>query len=154
MLYLCFKLMVSKSVKLGYRSNGELKKVDNFKNLGSAITRDGKSRWKLPWRKKQFTLDKQVRNIELKKKSVRLCLEHCFIWLRNLDTMKIGAEVFGEFWNVVLEEKGEGKMARESSEKTLLNNILRRKANWVGRNQRRNCLIMIPLKDRWRKGKE
>ena len=25
-----------------------------------------------------------------------LCLEHCFIWLRDLDTKKIGTEVFGE----------------------------------------------------------
>ena len=27
--------------------------------------------------------------------------------------MKIGAEVFGELWNVVLEDNGEDKMARE-----------------------------------------
>ena len=27
---------------------------------------------------------------------VRLCLKHCFTWLRDLDTKKIGAEVFGE----------------------------------------------------------
>jgi hypothetical protein len=39
-----------------------------------------------------------------------LCLEHCFIWLRGLDTKKIGAEVFG-----VLEENGEDKMVRESN---------------------------------------
>jgi hypothetical protein len=24
-------------------------------------------------------------------------VEHCFIWLRNLDTKKIGAEIFGNF---------------------------------------------------------
>ena len=52
-------------------------------------------------------------NIELKKKLVR-CLEHCFIWLRDLDTKKIGTEVFGELRNVVLEENGEDKMVRES----------------------------------------
>ena len=35
-------------------------------------------------------------NIELKKKLVVLCLEHCFIWLRDLDSLKIRAEVFEE----------------------------------------------------------
>ena len=55
-------------------------------------------------------------NIELKKKIRQvLCLEHCFIWLRDLDTKKIGMEVFGELRNVVLEENGEDKMVRESN---------------------------------------
>jgi hypothetical protein len=40
-------------------------------------------------------------------------LEHCFIWPRDLDTKKIGAEIFGELWNVVMEYNGEDKMARE-----------------------------------------
>ena len=44
-----------------------------------------------------------------------LCLEHCVIWLRDQDTNKIGAEVFGDLWNVVLEENGEDEMARESN---------------------------------------
>ena len=44
-----------------------------------------------------------------------LCLEHCFKWLRDLDTKKIGTEVFGELRNVVLEENGEDKMVRESN---------------------------------------
>ena len=35
------------------------------------------------------------------------------MWLRDLDTKKIGAEVFGEFRNVVLEENGEYKMAEK-----------------------------------------
>jgi hypothetical protein len=42
-------------------------------------------------------------------------LEHCFIWLRDLDTKEIGEEVFGELQNVVLEEDGEDKMVREST---------------------------------------
>ena len=54
-------------------------------------------------------------NIELKKKLVVLCLEHCFIWLRDLDTKKIGTEVLGELRTVVLEENGEDKMVRESN---------------------------------------
>ena len=41
-------------------------------------------------------------------------MEHCFIWLRDLDTKKIGTEVFRELRNVVLEENGEDKMAKES----------------------------------------
>jgi hypothetical protein len=40
-------------------------------------------------------------------------MEHCFIWLRDLETKKIGAEVFGELCNVVLEENGGDKMVRE-----------------------------------------
>ena len=42
-------------------------------------------------------------------------LEHCFIWLRDLDTMTIGSNAFGEIWNVVLEKKGEDEMVRESN---------------------------------------
>jgi hypothetical protein len=38
-------------------------------------------------------------------------LEHYFIWLRDLE--KIGAEIFGDLRNVILEEKGEDKMVRE-----------------------------------------
>jgi hypothetical protein len=42
-------------------------------------------------------------------------MEYCFIWLRDLDTNKIGAEVFGELLNVALEENGENKMVTESN---------------------------------------
>jgi hypothetical protein len=42
-------------------------------------------------------------------------LEHYFIWLRDLDTKRIGTEVFGELRNVVLKENGEDKMVRESN---------------------------------------
>ena len=44
-----------------------------------------------------------------------LRLEHWFIWLRDVDTKKIGSEVFGELGNVVLEENGEGIIGRESN---------------------------------------
>ena len=37
------------------------------------------------------------------------------MWLRDLDTNKTGAEIFGELRNVVLEENGEGKMVKESN---------------------------------------
>ena len=41
-----------------------------------------------------------------------LYLEHFSAWLRDLDTNKIGAEVFGELPHVVLEENGEDKMSQ------------------------------------------
>ena len=34
---------------------------------------------------------------------------------KNNDAKKIGTEVFGEHWNVVLEENGEDQMVRESN---------------------------------------
>jgi hypothetical protein len=37
-------------------------------------------------------------------------LEHCCIWLRDLDTKKIRAKIFGEVGNVVLEKNREDKM--------------------------------------------
>ena len=42
-----------------------------------------------------------------------LSLKHLFIWLRDLDTKKIGVKVFGELSNVVLEGNGEDKMVHE-----------------------------------------
>ena len=52
-------------------------------------------------------------NIELRKKLVVLSFEHCYT--RDPDTNKIGAEVFGELRNMVLEKNGEDKMTRESN---------------------------------------
>ena len=37
------------------------------------------------------------------------------MWLRDLDTKKIGAVLFGELSYVVLEENREDKIARESN---------------------------------------
>jgi hypothetical protein len=65
--------------------------------------------------RKNITLDKQAKQWTQEEIGQVLCLEHCFIWLRGLDTKKIGAEVFGELWNVVLEENGEDKIVRESN---------------------------------------
>jgi hypothetical protein len=68
-------------------------------------------------------------------------LEHCFIWLTNLDTTKIRVEVFVELRNMVLEENGEDKFFRKvtneqmferiGEKRTHLNNILLRKATGV-----------------------
>ena len=70
--------------------------------------------------------------------------------LRELDTNKIAAEVFGELRNLVLEENGGDKMVRESNEgvlerigekRMLLNNILHREVNSMDHILRRNCLF-------------
>ena len=74
-------------------------------------------------------------NIELWKNVVR-----CYVWrIALFGSNKIGAELFGELRNVVLEENGEDKMIRKlTNEKvlerigeksTILYNILHRKAN-------------------------
>jgi hypothetical protein len=39
----------------------------------------------------------------------RRCLQHCAVWLRDLDTKKIGTEIYGELRNVVMQENGEDK---------------------------------------------
>ena len=68
---------------------------------------------------------------------------------------KIGAEVLGEFRNVVLEDSecymekikwckkvtNKQVLARIGKKRTRLSNMLRRKANWIGRILRRNCLL-------------
>ena len=55
-----------------------------------------------------MSLDKKL-NTELRKKLVS-----CYLWLRDLDTKKIGEEAFENLQNVVLEEHRENKMVRES----------------------------------------
>ena len=54
-------------------------------------------------------------NIELRKNLVVLCMDHCIILLRDLDTKKTGGELIGELRNVVLEENGEDKKVRVSN---------------------------------------
>ena len=58
------------------------------------------------------------------------------MWLRDLDVRETGEEVFGVHRNVVLEEikwsekvTNEQVLQRIGEKRTLLNNILRRKAN-------------------------
>ena len=68
--------------------------------------------------KKNVTLDKQAKHWTEEEIGQVLCLEHCFIWLRDLDTKKIGVELFGKLQNVVLEENGEDKMVKESKQWT------------------------------------
>ena len=76
-------------------------------------------------------------NIELRKKLVALYLKHYVVWLRDLGTTKIGAVIFGELRNVVLEVNGEVKwldkvtnkdvLERIGEKRMFLNNILREK---------------------------
>ena len=64
----------------------------------------------------------------------------------------IGTEIFEELRNVVVEENGEDKIEKVTNEvlerigekKTLLNNILNRKANW----KEEIASFMMPLKHR------
>ena len=42
-------------------------------------------------------------------------MEHCTVWLEDLDSTQIGVEVLGELRNVVLDDNGENKMVRESN---------------------------------------
>ena len=63
-----------------------------------------------------------------------LCLEHCFIWLRDLDTKKFGAEVFEELRNgcwmrmKIIKRKvtNEEVLERIGEKRALINNILRK----------------------------
>ena len=40
------------------------------------------------------------------------------MWLRDLETKKIGARVFGELRNVVVEVNGEDQIVRESNKRS------------------------------------
>ena len=105
--------------------------------------------------RENIALDKQIKHLTHEKIRTTLfrCYvwKHCFMWFRDLDTKIIGAEVFGELRNVVLEENGEDKMVKEISnekflesigeKRTLLNSIMRRKVNWYGHILRINCLL-------------
>ena len=69
----------------------------------------------------------------------------------DLDTKKIGDEFLVSFemwcWRRMEKIKWSEKVTNEQvldhigEKRTLLNNILRRKANWIGRILRRNCLL-------------
>ena len=45
------------------------------------------------------------------------------MWFRDLDTKEIGAEVFGELRNVVLEENGKYEMVREITDEQIRDRI-------------------------------
>ena len=73
--------------------------------------------------------------------------------LRDLDTKKTGAGLFGE-----LEENGKIKWSEKLTnqevlecireKRTLIDNILHRKANSIGNILREIAFFMMPLKDR------
>ena len=52
-----------------------------------------------------------------------LCLDHCFIWLRDLVTKTIGVEVFVELRNVVLEENEKKKWSEKVTNAEVLERI-------------------------------
>ena len=80
-------------------NNRVLKEVDRVKCLESVLTIDGYCTREI---KKRISFAKETFNRKI-------------LGLRDLDTKKIGAEVFGELLNVMLEENGEDKMVRESN---------------------------------------
>ena len=81
-----------------------------------------------------------------------LCLEHCFIWLRDLDTKKKNWS--GSIW-IKWSEKvtNEQVLDRIGEKRILLNNILRRKVNWIGHILRRNCLRLDTIEGHMTEGK-
>jgi hypothetical protein len=83
-------------------------------------------------------------NIALKKKLFR-----CYVWsvaLYSPETWtlrKLGQNYFERMEKMKLSEKvtNEQVLDRIGEKRTLLNNMLRRKANWIGHILRRNCLL-------------
>ena len=71
-----------------------------------------------------------------------ICLEHCFIWLRDLKLRKLEHKYLESFemwcWRRMEKIKWSEKVTNEQvldrigEKRTLLNNILCRKANWNG----------------------
>ena len=80
-----------------------------------------------------------------------LHLEHGFVWCWNLDASGSRSEIPGKFRNVVLEEdredswtdhvRNEEVLLRVNEQRNILHEIRKRKANWIGRILRRNCLL-------------
>ena len=54
-------------------------------------------------------------NVELKMKLIKCCVFSISLHGSETWTLKIEAEVFGEHWNVMLEESGEDRMVRENN---------------------------------------
>ena len=80
-------------------------------------------------------------------------MEYSTVLLRDLDTKKLRAGVFRELVNVRMEENGEDKMVRLTSQflerigkkRTLLSNILRRNPNRLGHILRTNWLYQVAI---------
>ena len=79
-----------------------------------------------------------------------LHLEHSFIWCWNLNASGSRSETPGKFWNVVLEKDGKDQLDRAcekwrsirvKEQRNILQEISKRKANWIGHILRRNCLL-------------
>ena len=79
-----------------------------------------------------------------------LCLECCFLWLKDLGTKKLDRKYLESFaigcWRIMGETKWSEKINNEVLERigekrTFLNNIVRRKAKCVGHIPRGNILL-------------
>ena len=83
--------------------------------------------------------------------SKMLHLEHGFVWCWNLDASGSRLEIPGKFWNVVVEKDGEDQLERSrekwrsitsvKQQRNIVQEITKRKANWIGHILRRNCLV-------------
>ena len=118
-------------------------KVNNreLKEVGSVLTRDGYCTREI---KMRIAIDKEAFNRKMPLLTSKLNTEHkkklircyvwgiAFLWLKDLDTKKIGAGVFGEMWcwrrmeKIKWSEKvtNEQVLDRIGEKRTLLNNIL------------------------------
>ena len=61
------------------------------------------------------TASTAVWRVVVEPRLIKYIMGICLIWLRDMDSKKIGVELFGEFWNMVQEENGEDKMVTESN---------------------------------------
>ena len=86
-----------------------------------------------------------------------------FIWCWNLDTSGSRSETPGKFWNVVLEKDGKDQLDRAcekwrsisvKEQRNILHEISKRKANWIGRILRRNCLLQRVIEGKIKEGIE
>ena len=106
-------------IKIG---NREQKKLMIWNTL-KGVTRDGycaseiKMRIAMaiePFNRKNTNLENQAKYCTRKETGYVLYLEHCIVWLKDLDTKKIGVKAFGRLWNVVLDNEDD-EVAKESN---------------------------------------
>ena len=77
-------------------------------------------------------------------------LEDGSVWCWNLEAPGNRSETPGKFWNVVLEKDGDQldrscekwrRVLRVNEQRNILQELRKRKANWIGHILRRNCVL-------------
>jgi hypothetical protein len=145
----------------------QLENVESFKYLGSILTNEIKCRVamaKAAFNKKR-TLFTSTLDLELRKKLVK-----CYVWstaLYGAETWTLRAvdqkhlESF-EMWCWRRMEKiswtdyvrNRGVLFRAKEQRNILQEIRKRKANWIGHILRRNCLLQRIIKEKIQEGIE